>query len=129
MQTGSDRSPAVLGLGAKMRMDVLDVVVSYFGERALVIVRGQVDRNSASTLRAVLDELEPDKYAAIDMADVRYINSAGLTMLVAQAVRMRQNAGWLHIKNASTAVLDAVDMFDLGGLLFGPEAACDYVKG
>ena len=102
-----------------MRNDVLDVVVSYLGEQAQVIVRGQIDRESASTLRAVLDELEPDGDAVIDMAGVRYINSTGLTMLVAQAERMRQRDGELHIKNPSPAVCEAVDLSDVGGLLYG----------
>jgi anti-anti-sigma factor len=106
-----------------MRKDVLDVVVSYLGARALLIVRGQIDRDSVPTLRTVLDELDLDTDAVIDMADVHFINSSGLTMLVAQAVRMRERAGGLHIKNASPAVRDAVDMSDLGGLLFGREAA------
>jgi stage II sporulation protein AA (anti-sigma F factor antagonist) len=101
-----------------MRKDVLDVVVSYLGEQAQVIVRGQIDRDSASTLRAVLDELEPDSYAVIDMAGVHYINSSGLTMLVAQAEWMRQRDGGLHIKNPSPAVQEAVDQSDTSWLLY-----------
>jgi stage II sporulation protein AA (anti-sigma F factor antagonist) len=108
-----------------MRKDLLDVVVSYLGDRALVIVRGQIDRDSVSTLRAVLDDLELNADTVIDMADVHFINSSGLTMLVAQAVRMRERDGELRIKNASPAVRDAVDMSDLGALLYGREDACE----
>ena len=104
-----------------MRKDVLDVVVSYLGEQAQVIVRGQIDRDSASTLRAVLDELEPDRYAVIDMAGVHYLNSNGLAMLIAQAESMRQRDGALHIKNPSPAVCEAVDQSDVGALLYGQD--------
>ena len=108
-----------------MRKDLLDVVVSYLGERALVIVRGQIDRDSVSTLRAVLDDLDLNTDALIDMADVHFINSTGLMMLVAQAMRMAERNGGLHIKNASPAVRDAVDMSDFGALLYGREDACE----
>ena len=108
-----------------MHKDLLDVVVSYLGERAEVIVRGQIDRDSVSTLRAVLDDLDLSADTVIDMADVHFINSSGLTMLVAQAVRMRDRAGDLRIKNASSAVRDAVDMSELGALLYVREAACE----
>jgi anti-anti-sigma factor len=103
----------------------MDVVVSYLGEHALLIVRGQIDRDSVSTLRAVLDDLDLHQEAIIDMADVRFINSSGLTMLIAQAVRMRERDGVLRIRNASPAVRDAVDTSELGSLLYGRETVPD----
>lgn len=100
-----------------MRKELLEVVVSYVGGRACISVSGEVDSHSASTLRAVLDDLQPETEAAIDMADVRFINSKGLTVLAAQAVRMRQNGGRLSISNPSHSVRRAVAMSGLADLV------------
>ena len=108
-----------------MRKDLLDVVVSHEADRALVVVRGQIDGDSLSTLRAALDQLEPDEHAVIDMGDVQFISSKALTMVVAHAVRMRQRGGWLHVQNPSRALGRAVDMSGIGELLFEQPVARD----
>ena len=86
--------------------------------RALVVVRGEIDSNSAPTLRLVLDDLELETEVVVDMGDVTFINSKGLSVLVTQTVRMRESGGRMQVSNPSRAVTYAVETSGIGDLLY-----------
>jgi anti-anti-sigma factor len=104
--------------GFIMQRDALGIVVSHLAGRALVVVRGEIDSNSAPTLRLVLDDLELETDVVVDMGDVTFINSKGLSVLVNQTVRMRESGGRMRVSNPSRAVAFAVETSGIGELLY-----------
>ena len=88
-----------------MHADVLHIDVAYLGEMVVVTVQGDIDMETAPTLRVALDQIDAhNKQAYIDMANVRFIDSSGIKVLVAQTMRMRKKNGQLHIQNPSRVV-------------------------
>ena len=83
-----------------------------------MVVRGEIDSNSAPTLRLVLDDLELETDVVVDMGDVTFINSKGLSVLVTQTVRMRESGGRMQVSNPSRAVAYAVETSGIGDLLY-----------
>ncbi|TQM29480.1 STAS domain-containing protein [Nocardia bhagyanarayanae] len=73
---------------------VLDVQVREFGDVAVVTVHGEVDMASAPQLQAALEEAQSGgKSLVVDMLDVGFLGSAGLSVLLvaseAQPARLR----------------------------------------
>jgi anti-anti-sigma factor len=61
----------------------MDVEVDRAPARAVVTVRGEVDLASAPSLKATLDPLvEPGTGLVVDMSDVTFCDSSGLSVLV-----------------------------------------------
>ena len=87
-----------------MHTNVLRIDVSYFGATVVVTVQGEIDMETAPTLRAALDQIEAHNRASIDMAKVRFIDSSGIKVLIAQTLRMQRENGQLHIQNPSRVV-------------------------
>lgn len=87
-----------------MHTNVLRIDVSYFGEMVVVTVQGEIDMETAPTLRAALDQIEAHNHAYIDMARMRFIDSSGIKVLISQTIRMQRENGQLHIQNPSRVV-------------------------
>jgi anti-anti-sigma factor len=87
-----------------MRKHVLSIDVSHRSGVAVVVVKGEIDMESAPLLTVALEQQPSDKDAYIDMAEVRFIDSSGIAVLINQFARMRQHNCELHIQNPSRVV-------------------------
>ncbi len=87
-----------------MHTNVLRIDVSYLGGMVVVTVQGEIDMETAPTLRVALDQLDVHNHVYIDMANVRFIDSSGIKVLVTQTIRIHRNNGQLHIQNPSRVV-------------------------
>jgi anti-anti-sigma factor len=96
-----------------MRKHVLGIDVSHRDGVAVVFVKGEIDMESAPLLAVALEQQLSDKDAYIDMADVRFIDSSGIAVLINQCVRMRQHNGKLHIQNPSRVVRRVLEIAGL----------------
>jgi anti-anti-sigma factor len=103
-----------------MHETVLRIDVSYFDEVALVSPRGEIDMNSAFALRVVLDDLDTSAHVVIDMADVHFMDSSGLNVLVEQMMRFRDGNGSLHVRNPNNIVHRVIEITSLGDCLYEP---------
>jgi len=101
-----------------MNANALQIDVSYLGGLAVVTVDGEIDIDTASKLRVALDQVDPQKHTYVDMANVRFMDSSGIKVLIAQAFRMSENHGQLHIQNPSKAVRRVITIVGLGDLFF-----------
>ncbi|MEY2582736.1 MAG: anti-sigma factor antagonist [Ilumatobacteraceae bacterium] len=106
-----------------MHTNVLRIDVSYIDGRAVVIVQGEIDMETAPTLRVALDQLEPHQSVYLDMANVRFIDSSGIKVLVSQTLRIRKAGGALHIRNPSRVVHRIVTIAGLSEHFFEPDDA------
>jgi anti-sigma B factor antagonist len=109
-----------------MHTDVLLIDVSRLAGLTMVTVGGEIDDHSAPTLRAALDGLEPDEQVMVDMSDVTFMDSAGLSVLAVQATRMGPRGGQLHINRASRFVRRVVSIAGLTDILLDPESRGDF---
>ena len=83
----------------------LNVETKVDGARAAVVVAGEVDVSNAGTVREAVDELmqnEAIKAIEVDMANVPYIDSTGIGVLVGSAHKA-------HDTDRTFALVDAQD--------------------
>ena len=93
----------------------LTVETSKNATATLVKVAGEVDVSNAAELRSALDAALADGAAAIqvDLADVPYIDSTGIGVLVGTAHRARDKGASLVVANPQRNVARVLDL--LGG--------------
>ena len=118
----SRRSPNVVS-GVSMHRNVLRIDVSYLDGTVVVTVHGEIYMETAATLRVALDQIEPYQHAYIDMANVRFIDSSGIKVLLAQTLRMHQGRGELQVQNPSRVVRRIVNIAGLSQHFFESDTA------
>ena len=104
-----------------MHRNVLRIDVSYIDGTVVVTVHGEIDMETAATLRVALDQIEPHQHAYIDMQNVRFLDSSGIKVLIGQIDRMQQSNGELRIQNPSRVVRRIVNIAGLSQHLFESE--------
>lgn len=87
--------------------------------RAVVLLRGELDLASAPTLRNCLAELTGSGVTSVevDLANLSYIDSIGISVLVTYLNRMKAVSGTLVLRNANTATLRVFEMTGLSSFL------------
>lgn len=100
-----------------MRCEAVSVNVSHVDGSVVVDVDGELDALSAPILSGILHGIPPDAHVSIDMANVRFMDSSGLSVLAVQSARMMKAGGSLHIHNPSRAVLRVLEIASLELLL------------
>jgi len=97
--------------------DEFAVTVHRHGRDAVVAISGELDLDTAKRLREHLDELvDAGAEIAIDASGVTFIDSAGLTTLLAARQSVRDGGGDLRLSVASERVAWVAKMagvFDL----------------
>ena len=96
-------------------MDV-NIAVDYFGDEAVLKLGGHLNTNTAADLEeeALEPVFERTSKVVLDFADLEYLSSAGLRVLVATQKRVTAAEGTLRIVNASD---DIREVFDITGLI------------
>jgi anti-anti-sigma factor len=107
---------AVSGCGADVttaedHLGEFTITVGFEDARAVVAVRGEVDRVSAPELGAILDAvIERHRSVVLDLAELDFMNGWGLGMLAARASRHGRSGGTLAIRSPSAMVLRLLDI-------------------
>jgi len=94
------------------------VVVSHDGNHGYATLEGEVDVTSAPMVREALFDLVQviDAHSVeIDLSDLHFIDSTGLSALVSVLHHMQSSGGRLSVKNPSQQVHK---LFDITGLSF-----------
>jgi anti-sigma B factor antagonist len=93
----------------------LRLTVSKGQGTARVAVAGEIDMETAPQLSACLDRLDAD--LIVDVSDVTFIDSSGLSTLVASSQRLRALGRGLRIVGPSDSVRTVFEVTGLQGLL------------
>jgi anti-sigma B factor antagonist len=101
--------------------DVLSVEVQSHDGSTLVTAVGEVDADSMRVLEAPLEEVSLERTVLVDMSGVRFMDSSGLKVILAQRMRMIESGGSIHICNPSPAVRRLVEVTGLNHVLYEPE--------
>lgn len=78
-------------------------------------IAGRLDTTTAPNLEAVVNELTEDvKELVFNVAELEYISSAGIRVMLAAYKKMNSNQGIMRIEKANDTVRE---VFDMTGLL------------
>ena len=81
-------------------------------------ITGRLDTTTAPNLEAVINELSEDtKELVFDMAELEYISSAGIRVLLAAYKKMNLNQGIMRIEKANDIVHEVFEMTGLSPML------------
>ncbi len=96
-------------------MEGFDIEVSQNGVGAIVTLRGELDLATAPRLREEFIALADRGVCAVtvDMADLDFIDSTGLNVLVAAVKRLRELGGDMALRSPSPRTLK---VFEITGL-------------
>lgn len=95
----------------------IDIEVWFATRSVVVSVRGEIDDESAPILQAALAQLDSGRHVVVDLAAVTFLDFSAVSVLVAEAARMRRKRGSLCIGRASAAACRALWLSGGEGLL------------
>lgn len=89
---------------------MLNIKKNLEGENLTIALEGRLDTVTAPELETELkDSLEPVKELVLDMADLEYISSAGLRVLLTAQKNMNQK-GSMKLINVNETVMEIFDV-------------------
>lgn len=96
----------------------MDVLTGKLSEIPLVEVRGDIDHSTCGDVACAFDEAlaEGDRRVLLDLSEVFYVDSGGLSVLFSVARQLRPD-GWLGVINPNAHLLR---LLELVGLLIDP---------
>ena len=81
-------------------------------------IAGSLDATTAPNLEATVNELSKDvKELVFDMAELEYISSAGIRVILGAYKKMNANEGIMRIEKANDIVCEVFEMTGLSELL------------
>jgi len=80
-----------------------------------VVVRGEIDMQTAAQLEEVLDRVIEDgaRLVALDLKQVDFVDSSGLRVILAVSAKLRAVEGSLFLEGASPTVLQVLEVTGL----------------
>ena len=81
-------------------------------------ITGRLDTTTAPNLEAVINEISEDtKELVFNMAELEYISSAGIRVLLSAYKKMNQSGGIMRIEKANDIVREVFEMTGLVEML------------
>ena len=109
---------------ARKSAPLLTVDVETTGDGATVIVKGEIDASSAAEFRtAIADALDAQPLVSIDMADCRFLDSSGVTAIIAGYKKAEAIGGAVRIVRPSQKVLRVLQLVGQTERFVEPEPA------
>ena len=92
----------------------MEVLPSSLGDVPLIEIRGDIDHSTCATLQSALDELfdAGRNIVFLDLTSVSYIDSGGLSVLLA-GVRTLRERGWLGVISPNANVKRLLEIVGL----------------
>lgn len=98
-------------------MDEIRIEVAPDDVGVVITVAGDLDAATAPALVEPLNALEPTGCAVLDLAEVDFIDSTGLRVILDKAMQMCEQGGSLRIRRGSAQVRRLLHITNLDGLL------------
>jgi anti-anti-sigma factor len=99
--------------------DPLEIEIQNSDERTLVTLSGELDASTASFLYDKLSDLEVDnvQHVVLDLAQVTFMDSTGLGVIVTEHKRLQHSGGSLTIFAPPSSVRRLFEITGLDGVL------------
>ena len=101
-----------------MEIPAFDLVASRTDDAAMVRVIGELDLSTAPRLREVLAELAGDGTIdlTLDLADMAFIDSTGVSVFVSGLKRLREPGGDLALQSPRASTMKVLEISGLTGV-------------
>src|ERR1700733_7152899 len=99
--------------------DPLEIEIQNSDERTLVTLSGELDASPATSLYDKLSDLEVDdvQHVVLDLAQVTFMDSTGLGVIVTEHKRLQHSEGSLTIFSPPSSVRRLFEITGLDGVL------------
>ncbi|MGI8808549.1 MAG: STAS domain-containing protein [Acidimicrobiales bacterium] len=96
----------------------LQVVVSGHDAHYEVWLQGELDMSTAAQLRDELTRVATDgaRHVTVDLRDLAFIDSTGLSVLITGLKRLRQNGGDMALRSPTPGTLRVLEITGLTGV-------------
>ncbi len=85
----------------------MDIVKEKNGSRLVIRLSGRLETTTAPALQEVVDsELQDVTALEIDMAQLEYVSSAGLRVLLSATKKLNKSHGTMVVKNVNAEIMD-----------------------
>ncbi len=85
----------------------MDIVKEKNGSRLVIRLSGRLETTTAPALQEVVDsELQDVTALEIDMAQLEYVSSAGLRVLLSATKKLSKSHGTMVVKNVNAEIMD-----------------------
>jgi anti-sigma B factor antagonist len=97
----------------------MDFLVNNDGEQVLITIKGPMEMQTVKVFQNKIAEMETSiqKDMILDMGDVDYIDSTGISILIMLNKQQREKGKALTIRNASQRVKSLLELSSLSDLL------------
>lgn len=96
----------------------MEITVSANENATTIAVAGSIDTNTAPQLEAAVNTaLETSKNIVFDLAELEYISSAGLRVVLATQKTVAKTAGSFVLRNMQPSVKEVFDITGLSSVL------------
>ncbi len=99
----------------------LTVEVDVTDDTATLIVHGEIDLDTIDVLTGALADVRSSQQVLVDLADVTYMDSAGLRTLMTTKADIEQHGGRLRVTTASNIVDRLIEIAGVAALLYQNE--------
>jgi anti-anti-sigma factor len=94
----------------------MDVAISTSGpDVAIVAVRGQLDIDTSPRLREAFDELAVVNRIVVDLTDLEFCDSVGLSTFVLAHRRCTDAGGWVHLAGPRPFLVRLLSIIGVAG--------------
>jgi anti-sigma B factor antagonist len=112
-----------------MSLSQFDVRVDLLGDEAVVSLRGGLDMATAPALRERLSELaaaSPPPRVVVDLAELDFIDSTGLSVIMSAMKRLRAAESELVLRNPQAGPRKVIDLTGLDKMLAVETSPCTH---
>ncbi len=109
------RSAAVDDVGGAALQAPLTLDIQRAAGMTLVAAAGEIDLSTRDSLRDCLGRL--DGRVVIDLAEVSYIDSSGIGVIIAARNHLTERAGGLFLRNVNAPITNILTIVGLDGLI------------
>jgi anti-anti-sigma factor len=106
----------------------MDVEITSLPTMVVLGVHGEVDLATSPKLHEALDALDPDVGLVVDLSDVSFLDSSGLTELV-RAHERHAEAGGVRLVVASKGIRRVLEVSGLTEVFSIYESSDDAIRG
>lgn len=101
--------------------NAMDFTIKREADELVIAVSGRLDAKSSAELEpALVEAVAADEHVIFDLAQLDYISSAGLRILLATSKRLAKSGGSMTLVNVGDDVMDVLrasgfsEIFDIG---------------
>ena len=97
----------------------MEIVIKKEKGAVVVLLNGKLDAGSSPELEKEIDKLltEGEKHLILDLAELGYISSAGLRVILAGSKKLKNNQGTLYVSSLGSMVREVFEVSGFSSII------------